>query len=716
MPLRLGSCHTDANRTGDLVELRAGEWALWRSVAVRATGFSVDGLDVFGDDEDGSLARLAENRRFREALTWQNRDVLGNALDRVDSAAGSTRRRRLETVASYWQRYCAKNDTIGFFGPLGWGTLADDGAAAVLEPGAELLAERVTHFEVWAIDALAAALAKDPEVRRWIPPRRHPALVPDSLDAPEAALFNACDGRRPAFEVGPLGLIQKLTERGVLVWAFRVPLGPYPERDLRAQLEAIGDNNVRDRCLESLDQLEAARAGVAAAAGDADALADALGEMDRIFESLVNVSAKRRAGEMYAGRTVCYEDCRRDLRLRLGPAVVREFARALVPVLAGSRWYCGEIYAAGQRLISDALLEVRADRGDARVPLLEVWRRALPRLMPASARREMPTPFEGVTAVTAELQRRWTDLLAGDLDTLSDRACAVFADTRPAWPRAVFHGPDVQIAADGIDALERGEFSVVVGDFRPGGAPVGQSVFLEGNPDPDSLRRFMAAHLPEPRLIVVPSRTMGRIGGRFTVGYGTNRDHYLLTTDETCTPSGNRCLDIAELWVNDHDDQAMLVTSDGAVVAPLTHAFEHLILVSGIRAYQPFAPAPYSPRITTGRTVLRRETWTIPAADMTWAHAKDGVHAAARDWARSLGMPRRVFALADGEPKPVYVDFDSRALVTILARFARAGPAGTVRVSEMLPGPDQTWLLDADGRRYTSELRLTAIDLTREPT
>src|SRR5579884_2319732 len=210
--------------------------------------------------------------------------------------------------------------------------------------------------------------------------------------------------------------------------------------------------------------------------------------------------------------------------------------------------------------------------------------------MPASARREMPTPFEGAAAITAELQRRWTDLLDGDLDTLSDRACAVFADAHPAWPRAVFHGPDVQIAAAGIDALERGEFSVVVGDFHPGGAPVGQSVFLEGHPDPDSVRRFMAAHLPEPRLIVVPSRTMGRIGGRFTVGYGTTRDRYLLTTDETCTSSGKRCFDIAEIWVDDRDDQAMLVTSEGVVVAPLTHAFEHLMFVSGIRAYQPFAP------------------------------------------------------------------------------------------------------------------------------
>jgi hypothetical protein len=77
-------------------------------------------------------------------------------------------------------------------------------------------------------------------------------------------------------------------------------------------------------------------------------------------------------------------------------------------------------------------------------------------------------------------------------------------------------------------------------------------------------------------------------------------------------------------------------------------------------------------------------------------------------------MPRRVFALAAGEPKPVYVDFDSRAPVTVLARFVRAGAEGAVRFTEMLPGPDQTWLVDAGGRRYTSELRLTAVDLTRE--
>lgn len=700
---------------GDLVELLAGEWGVWREVVVRATGFPVVGLDVFGEGEEARLVGLADEGRLREALTWQNREVLQNALDRLSSeASGSTRRRRLETVASYWQRYCAKNDTIGFFGPIGWGEIVDEGPAVVMHPGDELLKERTTRFEVWAIDTVAAVLAEDPEVRQWIPPRRHPGCVPADLDPAEQEVYDACDGR-PAFEVGPLALIEKLVARGLLVWTFTVPLGPHPERDLRSQLESIGDPSIRQRCCEVLDRLEAGRNAVAASAGDAQALARALADLDQIFESLTATAPRRRAGEMYAGRTICYEDCRRDLDLRLGPAVVKELARALVPVLASSRWYCGEVFSAGSRLVSAALDEARTAGGSSTVRLLDVWRRAIPRLMLPQVRREMFTPFDGMDAVVAELQRRWTELLAGDLDLLAERAQTMFADARPAWPRAVFHGPDVQIAAANIDAINAGDFTVVVGDFHPGSAPVGQSLFLEGHRDPGGVRRFIADYLREPRLIVVPSRHIGRIGGRFTFGYGTRQDYFVLTTDETCMPQGHRCLALADLWVENVDGAAW-ITHDSTPIAPLTHAFEHLIFISGVQAYQPFTGSAYAPRITAGRTVLRRETWTIPAQELDWTNRKVGAHEAARAWASGLGMPRRVFALASGEPKPIYVDFSSRALTGILARHVRgAGDEGIVRFSEMLPSPDETWLIDAQGRRYTSELRLTVVDLRMAP-
>jgi len=85
-------------------------------------------------------------------------------------------------------------------------------------------------------------------------------------------------------------------------------------------------------------------------------------------------------------------------------------------------------------------------------------------------------------------------------------------------------------------------------------------------------------------------------------------------------------------------------------------------------------------------------------------------------WAAELGLPRRVFCLPAGEAKPVYVDFQSAALTRnlhrMLGRAAAADPDAHVRFAEMLPGPNDCWL-EHEHARYTSELRLVAVDLTR---
>jgi hypothetical protein len=57
-------------------------------------------------------------------------------------------------------------------------------------------------------------------------------------------------------------------------------------------------------------------------------------------------------------------------------------------------------------------------------------------------------------------------------------------------------------------------------------------------------------------------------------------------------------------------------------------------------------------------------------------------------WACDHGMPRRICVRMPGEPDEL------------------------VAVSEMLPRPEECWL-ELDGERYTSELRLVAVDLTR---
>jgi len=175
-------------------------------------------------------------------------------------------------------------------------------------------------------------------------------------------------------------------------------------------------------------------------------------------------------------------------------------------------------------------------------------------------------------------------------------------------------------------------------------------------------------------------------------------------------PDGYRTLRAADMIV----DGDTVTTPDGRWQARLAHLLWLPILIAGVHAYDPF-PAGltegHSPRITIGRTVWRRETWDIPAAQGPQCPE------AAAGWARDRGMPQQVFALVPGETKPVYVDFDSPVLTRILSRYLRRAaadaPSRTARFTEMLPAPQDCWLADEDGQRYTSELRLVAVDRGR---
>src|ERR1700730_7432481 len=128
-----------------------------------------------------TLGRFARHPGYREAITWQNPSVLSNAIDPLANPesrreSGKRRRQREALLANYIQRYCTKNDTIGFFGPMGWGQFNLGTQDAKLVPGPELLAERNVYFEDWAISALSEKLSRDPAYRPWLIPRIAPFL------------------------------------------------------------------------------------------------------------------------------------------------------------------------------------------------------------------------------------------------------------------------------------------------------------------------------------------------------------------------------------------------------------------------------------------------------------------------------------------------------------------------------------------------------------
>ena len=482
---------------------------------------------------------------FREALTWQNYEAIATALNPLlrtatdDGAhdapaplATHRLRRKQELLANYLQRYCVKADTIGFFGPVGWGELSESGDALSLQVGKHLLASRTVYFEFWAIDRLAVALSTRPALRPWIAPRRMPTIrvEADTLYLPDgtskritgatAKLLLACDGERAARDIAAqvvgerlpsfptdtavFAELAALEQQKLVLWAFEVPIGdPRPERMLRRLIARVGDQEARAAALAALDELEARRDGVGCSAGDPIALADSLRQASETFTGLTGAEATRNRGHTYAGRTILYEDCRRDIQLEIGAEVLAQLKEPLSLVLQSARWFTFTLKSRFEDLFATVYRQLRAESdSEGAVSYLRFWEHVEAHVPAVMAGRVSPL----VQDVVAELQSRWARVLGIEpgqrrqnftSNELRSRAGGVFAAPHSGLPFLRHHSPDVMIAATDVDAIRRGDFLLVLGELHAGANLVTRPVALEQCTHADELIRARTEDLPE---------------------------------------------------------------------------------------------------------------------------------------------------------------------------------------------------------------------------
>ncbi|MEV1329757.1 lantibiotic dehydratase [Micromonospora costi] len=749
-------------------------WWVWRDVVLRTAGFPAAGLEAFAAPEAAAAAdalldgegspdvfdkafraaqleastradAIAADPLLREAVTWQNPDMLV-ALDgllRTDPAARNWRRRSREsTLLRYWQRYCGKAETIGFFGPVCWGRLDPDDPATRLRPGPGLVARREVHFEAWALMAYADRLADDPAVRRWwapaLPPHlsvsgRHvhrPPHPPVEVSAAEARLLAYCDGRTPAAtvvararadadsglrsEADGFLLLDRLVERALLTWDATLPISPRAEQVLRDRLAAIGDPALRAAVTGDVDRLCAARDAVAAAAGDADRLGAALAALNAEFTAVTGRPATRQAGQMYAGRTVVYEETARDLDVTVGSAVLDALAPPLAIVLQAARWLTAETGAAMRRLLDDLYAELA---GDGPVRLADVWPLAQGLLL---------APDGPLAATSARFTARWAELFGLDAVApdqpelrlrsvdLAGRAATVFAAAGPGWPSARIHSPDVQISAPDVAAVNRGEFLLVLGELHPAYLPFDSAVLTPFHPDPVALRAAFDADLGPARARVVYPEGFPRVTTRTTYATTGPADRQI-GLDTARGADVDRLVPSAAVRVEPDGDDLVAVLPDGSRW-PLVEIFGQLLGPLLLDSFKLVAPAPHTPRITIDRLVVARRTWrtTVGASGLAGVAGDAERFLAVRRWRRRLGLPERVFVKVGTEVKPCYVDLTAplyaQSLCAMVDAAARSGADVSVVVSELLPAPHDSWVTDAQGRGHVSEVRLQITD------
>ena len=753
-------------------------WILWDHAMVRTAGFPVDGPARLADESlaraadqitadspvggeqrarfevrwhqhaqmrQAEAAAIARDARFLLAVTWQNRKILENAIHPflAQIARGDSRSRKMrvreQVIAAYWQRYCLKSESIGFFGPTAWASVGGAGPVVVTVHGPSLVDQASVHFECWPIDQLARTLERGHDLRPWIAPRRAPhiqvgngfVLAPDgtaeTVDQLTQAVLVKADGRMPATDLAARLVAQtsaatldqvflmfaELCRKGWLIWKWQLSPTVRPETELRAFLDGIG-SPARVPALALLDALARARDAVADAFMDSGRLAPALTALDQVYVEATGSSATRNDGLTYGGRTLVYPECRRDLAVSLGQGLVDAMA-PLALILDSIRWMLYQVGEAVMELVSAAYGDLVA--GSAGVPnAAMLWLACTPILggqLKAIAQEKL-----------AELQKRWQSVLripegvtsaAFQVEEIRRAADDAFSSPPAAWTDARWCSPDVMIAAESEDAIREGQFRLVLGEVHAAVNTVDYCSMVPLHRRPEVLMACVDADHPDPRLLVaLPRESRPRLTVRSHPALVRDIDYRLVLMPHIPVPRRGRVHLGGDVAVVRAAGGLCLVLPDGSRFGVMD-LFSNAIRGEVAQAFDLY-PAGYRPRVVIDQVVIARERWSLPAADLSFAQLPDEASrfAGCRAWMREHRLPRRVFIKSPLETKPFYVDFASpafvEALVTAARRAVRGGPDVQLSVTEMLPDTDEVWLADADGHRYVAEFRFVAFD------
>jgi hypothetical protein len=765
----------------DFVHLAGGNWSAWRGMVLRSAGFPVRRVEDLADPRlaaaaDARLAAAGAGRRaarrayeaeftaaagrsaaairsaaadprLREAVTWQNRRFTATCLDRPEPADGrrtSAVRKREGAIAGYLQRYATKNESIGFFGPIGWAEWAPEAAAATVKsgPGPGMLSRRTVYFESWAIDAVCAALAERPELRAGLAPRRVPAhLVRDDevvlaagttvrLPEPAAAVLRLCDGRRTVREIAAalavdrqrvLSALNELSRRDLIRRDLDGPMESRPEDRLRERIASSPESAARTAALADLDRLLHARDEVAAAAGDDGRLAAALADLDAQFERITGRSAVRGEGRTYAARTIVFEDTVRDVEVIVGGDVLDALGAPLSLVMDSARWLAARIAEAYTARLGEHFERISTLSDEAEVPLA--------RLLSAAA-RDFRAPHgapEPTWDARAELVRRWERILnvpdgvrrhaVRDQD-IADRVRTEFATEAPPWACGRLHSPDVMLAAASPEAVARGEYRLVLGEVHVACNTVESQALADQHPDPSRLAAMVFAAAGGGRRIVpVLPRGWGLLSRTATSpAVLAPAVRQVALGADPVAETGGEVIPVGALVV-ERDGAGLTVRNraDGSRT-PLAEVAGQYVSTGAVDAFAMLRRRRHRPRVSIGRLVVARESWTLPPRLCDWARQlhERRRYLQMRAWVARYGLPRRAFYALSLETKPAYVDFTSLALTNRLAadirRLAADGSDGDVTFTEMLPGPEDCWLAGPDGERYTSEFRMVVTE------
>jgi hypothetical protein len=262
------------------------------------------------------------------------------------------------------------------------------------------------------------------------------------------------------------------------------------------------------------------------------------------------------------------------------------------------------------------------------------------------------------------------------------------------------------IAASSVAEIERGHYLGVLGELHPGVNTLLTHVAFRLHPERAALCEAYDADME--MVCIAPIQTgVNRV---MNSPLSPRHHHVEFGAVRSWRPRSQVHL-AGDLYVEEVDDRLHVRSRTADLDHDIIAFMDQYLGAEAMSHFKILPRRAHTPRITIDKLVISRERWQLERAalhELTEPAAEPERVRRVNAWARRLGLPRHVFGTVPHEPKPFYVDFGSPIYVDLFVRYLTN--AAALGLSEMLPGHDQLWLPDLDGKLYTSELRFAAVD------
>ena len=278
------------------------------------------------------LRRLIGDAFFQEAIFLSNPDLYQNSLQAWLAAPDKDLAPAFERkMLAYLQRFCAKNDTASFFGPLNCGRIVDQRDALSIQRRGDKYTRREAFISFWVANRLAQLISTDPDLQRYLAPRIHPQCLWEGetvtfvLHAKQARLnrlqqgiLRHTDGSRTVEAIAHTLAqlveviskeVEKLAAHRILICRLEIPSTIFhPLSYLLKLVEQIPDSWGRQSYwLQQLGELEQLRQHFVPA--PLPQRQQLLAQIDEKYRQLTREAPRRGTGATYADRTPLFEEC-----------------------------------------------------------------------------------------------------------------------------------------------------------------------------------------------------------------------------------------------------------------------------------------------------------------------------------------------------------------------------------------------------------------------